>query len=346
MAGYDQKTLTLHIGAHKTGTTVLQSHVFPTFSGYLGKYANSSSTPYHQPSDIQIQLEKSWREVYRHWLLGSKQLQSEVAKWVTSLSQLEQPHLLLSAEELHSWPTAGNRAGNFLSEDWFASNQSEEHPVMGLLREIKWRSSEKFKVRVMMTLRNQPDYLGSWYAQAGSNFRGPGQADFESRMSRLLARRDPYLDWVAQVESLNRILGKSNVLILLFEDGLEHNALRMAEFLGAEFEVPSSLPKENVKVSGENRWSFSVAGLHREGPSGQLFWFAFTRLPFSNKVRSWARLLFVLVESFVERVFPNRQRHVSILMSDPLRESISDYFSDSNKRLALVLGRNLEVLGY
>jgi hypothetical protein len=346
--GY-MKTLVMHIGAHKTGTTVLQNHVFPHFEGYLGKFENQETESREGclPQGAPALAEQRWLEVYRRWALGSPKISVAARRWIESLLTMPQSTFLVSSEEFHSWPSEGDRVGNFLSDSWLKSPKQSPHPVTQLLTEIKEASAGRLVVRVILSIRNQVDYIGSRYAQQSINLRFPCQEDFELRLGKLLSQPDSYLDWSQQVEDLAREVGSENLLLLLYEDGLEANVLLIEDFLEwAPAEPFTSLPRLNVKRIEAKIWSLRKNSIPRAGVYGAVFWFFFTRLSYSGTIRRLARSLSRKLSFVAQSVRRGGGSGEEIQITDHMANVILRKYSESNRRLERILGRNLQSLGY
>lgn len=338
-----KKTLTLHIGAHKTATTVLQNHVFPSFPGYQGKYEPGIFGTKNAPTAEKINHERLWLEVYRHWLIGSPKLSKVVRRWIDCLLAENESSILVSSEEFHSWPSKGNPVGLFLSDGWFEQSKETPHPFISLLETIKRESQGSFDLRVILAVRNQVDYIGSRYAQTSINLHKPSQVDFEMRVSLLLNDDDHYLDWSRQIEDLREFVGRENVLVLVYEDGLEDNVFRIQEFLDMDSSgsPDAQLPRENVKSLGTRRWVLLEKRIPRVGIYGAAFWYFFTRLSYRGIIRKASRLAIALFEGQA-RINSEAEGAVKCIeISEDLAAKIRSKYRVSNERLEGLLGRDL-----
>lgn len=342
----ERKILTLHIGAHKTATTVLQNHVFPYFPGYLGKYEPGILGTKNAPTAEKINHERLWLEVYRHWLIGSPKLNKVVRHWIDCLLTENEPSILVSSEDFHAWPSKGNPVGLFLSDGWFEQSKETPHPIVLLLQTIKRESQGSFDVRVIFTIRNQVDYIGSRYAQMSKNLRKPSQEDFETRVSLLSKDDDPYLDWSRQIKDLHEFVGMENVLVLVYEDGLETNVGRIQDFLDVDRSgsPDAQLPRENVKSLGARRWVLLEPRIPRAGIYGAVFWYFFPRLSYQGVFRNASRLAIALVEGRVNIKSEAAGPRKFIEISDEIASAISSNYRVSNERLEGLLGRDLSKL--
>lgn len=339
------RLLTLHIGAHKTGTSVFQNHVFPSFPGYLGKYENDEARDRSSSISNRRGLEKSWLEVYRLWVLDSSRLRKAVRKWIEHLVAFEESSVLVSSEEFHSWPARGNRVGNFLSDGWLEGIFKPPHPFIFLLEIIREESWGKLQVQVVFTIRNQVDYLGSRYAQEATSLRSPSQADFGERIQRVIQTRDPSLDWEVFIKGLQSVVGRQNVLLLVYEDGLEFNLEKIMKFLRWERNF-GNLPHENVRRVGSRSWSFTQRPIPRSGLYGKVFWFFFARLNYTGAIRRCARAVVSTAEGLAQRRGKLGSERSSIEIDDESARALIAKYAESNRRLSGILGRDLSALGY
>lgn len=339
------RLLTLHIGAHKTGTSVFQNHVFPSFPGYIGKYQSDEARDRSNSISNRRGLEKSWLEVYRLWVLDSSRLRKAVRKWIEHLVAFEESSVLVSSEEFHSWPARGNRVGNFLSDGWLEGILKPPHPFIFLLEIIREESWGKLQVQVVFTIRNQVDYLGSRYVQGAGYLRSPSQADFGERIQRVIQTRDPSLDWEVFIKGLQSVVGRQNVLPLVYEDGLEFNLEKIMKFLRWEGNS-GNLPQENVRRVGSRSWSWTPRSIPRAGLYGKVFWFLFARVNHGGRIRLLLRAGLRALESLWKRGRRLGENPSLIEIDDEIAQAVLATYSESNSRLSGILGRDLSALGY
>lgn len=353
--------LIIHIGLPKTGSTFLQQHLFAGRTGYLGRSKEND-----QLIDKKTLLSFSEKMCLHRFISpreGKKIAQDFVQILTTSKEIKNCDHLLWSEEILSSW---------FLHAPKSGVNQDERHEVgrrpVGLNREtgqIRQRPhpfadflrdylvpefEPHGKVRIVLILRNQPDWLASLYAQKSKYIRNASQKNFEKQVEHLLIRKDPSIDWSALVEDFEDAVGRNQINILLYE---EMGALQFWEQVERSFhlnELPKQqltggrAPRENVKKTHENTWGISPRSL---------------LLPSKIIARHWPIKMpgksFVLggVKKIVDRPFEafhnglfERRRTGAIQMSHSLRSRIRDHCKYSNTQLARRLDRDIERLGY
>ena len=338
------RELTLHIGLPKTATTTLQTHIFPQLPGYLGKYYGSDRL-------TRGALFVSGGEALSQWIKGSPRWPRAVEAWVESLGELGEAQPLLSDEALARWPSELHGPSHWpLSDGWSDTLRVRPHPVIELLEAVRAAGrSNDLRVRVIVTLRNQPEFMGSLYAQLQGGMQRPGQADFEAKVEESLRRDDPFFDYASLVEELQQVVGGTDLLVLLHEDGLERNVARIAEFLDLPLRA-TGLTRENVKSESAQAWKGAWTDLPvtRRGPLGSLRKAVDRRWP--NSLGTLApplkRMLAGVDAASARVVKPKRHEGVRIELSDELAERIRRHYGPSNERLALLLGRDLKALGY
>ena len=338
------RQLTLHIGLPKTATTTLQTHVFPMVPGYLGKfYGESPNTAVEEPF-------RQHRKAHEQWTEGKSALTAPATQFIESLDRFNESQILISDEGLSRWPVDG-RVNSPFHDGWHETFRARPHPVVDFLAALREAGEGRLKVRVILTLRNQSDFMGSLYAQWQRSMGNPSQNDFEAKVTRALSTDDPFFDYATLVEELEQDLGDGDLLILLYEDGLERNVSRIAEFLGIELVAPhSSRSRENVKRHGSQSWKGASVEkpVTKRGPLGRIRRAAARTWPDALRVlagplKRALKRLDAASESFVK---PQTREGVVITMSDRLAREVREHYADSNERLAQTLERDLKSLGY
>ncbi len=340
------KSLTLHIGLPKTATTTLQTHVFPQVPGYLGKFFG------HMPAGEAAQRLMAWRGPYAGWREQRPGWEASVGAWIASLDDVDVPMSLVSEEGFSSWPVpgGGGQVWPFL-DNWCSRIGARPHPVVKFIAAIRAASGGSLNVRVILTLRNQPDLMGSLYAQLQGAMRSPSQDDFEAKVARAVRTDDPFFDYATFVEELEQDHGDGDLLILLHEDGLERNVSRIAEFLGLDLAVPhSSHSRENVKRHGPQSWKgeWVEKPVTKRGPLGRIRRTADKAWPDALRVLAGPlkRALKRLDAASEKLVKPQAREGVVVTMPDRLAREVREHYAGSNERLARRLGRDLQALGY
>lgn len=336
-----QLRLTFHIGMPKTATTTLQRHVFPAFPGYVGKGYGPVGQELHSELDFNVQAARR--------ALGSTKWREELADWVEELHDSGLNDVIFSDEALCAWSDGQLLARWPMADAWIAASRVRPHPVVEFLKLARELVGDATDVRAILIVRNQSDLMGSLYAQMQPFVASPSQADFEGKIAGLLAAGDPFFDFGTLVEELDAALKPSNCLILLHEDGVEHNAHRIADFLGLSCDViRKSIPAENVKASGEGAWQYRASmPLLKRGLVGRIRKAAQLRITRLGGGQRGLRRVLRRLDQLSLTVFPPRVvRGVQIVLPAMLAGEIRTHFAESNARLAERLQRNLTSLGY
>ena len=335
------RSLTFHIGMPKTATTALQRHVFPAFPGYVGKGYGSVGQEPHSEHDFHVQA--------RRRALGSTEWREELADWVEGLHDSGLTDVIFSDETLCAWSDGQLLSRWPMMDAFVAGSRRRPHPVVEFLGEAKELVGDATDVRAILTVRNQSDLMGSLYAQVQPFLKEPGQVDFEGKISALLAGDDPFFDFGTLVEELDAALGPASCLVLLHEDGVEHNAHRIADFLGLPSDVlPRSIPAANVKASGEGAWQYRDSlPLLKRGLVGRIRKAAELRVARLGGQQRRLRKVLRRLDELSLTVFPPRAvTGVEIALPEILAGEIRAHFAQSNAHLAERLQRDLTALGY
>lgn len=343
-----EQQVTLHIGLPKTASTTLQTHVFPQIPGYVGKFYGEGlgSGP-----ALRYAL---FKDAVTGWRVHKPGWRAPLRKWIESIGKDGEPPILASDEGLSSWPVSGGRMPWNpwpLSDGWANATRVRPHPVVMFLAAVREAGGEHLNVRVILTLRNQSDFMGSLYAQIQRGMRFSTQDDFEAKVTQSLLNADPFYDYASLVEELEVELGEDDLLVLLHEDGLERNVARIAEFLDLPL-VFSDLndARENVKRHGRRSWqgASEEQPVTKRGPLGTIrkivdrWWPDALHVLEQPLKRTLARL-----DKAANRVAkPLTRDGVVITMPDCLTRDVREHCAKSNGRLADRLGRDLQSLGY
>lgn len=315
--------LTLHVGLAKTGSTFYQREVFPYFREYLGKrYGISVPHPTFA----------SFEKLHFDYLRG-RTAPHDFDKWAKQNLNPES-RLFLSSEALALWRLPDRANASFSGPRYNFSNQSlpSMHPLLGFLRQLQMTVGGQ--IRIILALRNQTDLLASHFAHGGL----PGG----SGLVQVANSRDGLLDYFSLVNSIQRLVGAENLLVLLFEDGFERNSARIADFLAEPDQVPLEISVaqrfHNARRIDVNNWE-----IRRQPKLVTSPWFLAVRRALIR------RPLWFLVArgpySWVLRFFRPRSNGV-IRVSSKDRAEVMRSCQVSNLRLAQLLRRDLNKLGY
>lgn len=332
--------LTFHIGLPKTGTTALQKHVFPFIPGYVGKFYGKHRTVAGRYSFHR----EAWRRSR-----GSADWRRELESWLSRIRVVGVDSVFFSDELLAAWPDGRTDPRWPFIDGWQAGGRSRPHPIVDFLQHARAEVGSATRVRAIVSLRNQVDFIGSLYSQVQPAMEAPSQGHFESQVRALLDNGDPFCDWASLVEELESVLVEQDLLVLLYEDGLDANVRRIAEFMNLDPKtLPTAAPRENVKGSGTGSWQYRA-----ELPLLKRGWFGRIRKTVDNAVsrvggrQRGLRTVLAAVDSAFSRISaPRTVLGVVISVPEGLASDVRAHFATSNSRLAARLGRELSGMGY
>lgn len=334
------QSLTVHIGLPKTMTTTLQQHLFPRIPGYIGRY--------YGPRGNTTDRDEFWHHAVSAWRNGDKAWKRGLESVASQIASLDARSALLSHEALSQWFTPG-RIDPWPFKDGDILRQRGPHPVGDFLSVLDHGLGPSVVLRVIVTLRNQPDFMASLYAQNAAWNRSFGQTDFVQRVDEIVAAQDAFFRWNELVDCLDDIVKTEDPLVLFHEDGLQTNMARIAAFLGfPSIKVDNDSLIENRRKNHTGSWDSSIEHVSmsqivrlavepRYRPKG-------TRQSAQQaerlqpSPRAVARVL-ALVQQ-------NRQRRRSIRLPLDLAEGVRAAYSIGNRRLEVRTRRSLSSLGY
>lgn len=319
--------INVHLGLPKTATTSLQNEVFPTYLGisYQGKYLDQATN------------QSEWRALRECWNKFSKgdYCKPCLALWLKALADSGDKRILISEEALMEWRSPRDRkASRWVTERKSAVDtpRSPPHPINEFLSTIISQLPEGGELRAILTIRNQTDYLGSLFAHTTENERLD-----PAFLKHALETKDPSLMFSQIVKGLHETLGRKNLLLLFYEDGLEVNSKKIMKFIGARGQKSSfqEVSRLNARRVEGGVWSASK--------EPEIVSLTVRKL---NKNR-FGRVLLRVVKKVAPRVkelIPKQTRIVSI--SPEQRKSIQSHFKYDNDQLSSMSGRNLSQMGY
>ncbi|MBN2735009.1 MAG: hypothetical protein JXQ82_09165 [Methanomicrobiaceae archaeon] len=327
-------TLIIHIGLSRTGTTSLQRRFFSQFSNTLTPYSTEEwketlmDEMVHVFQDCDFSV---WNETE-----GKKVVDNLKAACCKTSGK---PFLI--SQNAFSRPFFFRKKG--LSA--FSQKDMGYFPVSlhleMMLKACPWIS----KIKVLVTLRNQPEWLGSLYAKDSTTIKGASKEDFEQKVRLLMSddsvNKGGCFNWGKLVHDLERIAGKDNIYVVLLEE-MNSDAYwkTIAEWSELPFESEDYSStvrnRENSRSISNQEWSISKR---------DFFWPELV-----NIIQKHEKLYEVVKKSYNSLKHPFvSPRPEEFTLSDELASEIRSYCNPFNRELAEYLERDfteLEELGY
>ncbi len=340
--------LILHVGLPKTGTTALQIDFFPHYKGYLGGASYVNNPGDHFESFIRLYYrfrkhpnfdELAWTESARQW-------------WEQARTMSNGP-LVLSDESLSQWRLSSHASG-WPILDAPTGLPEVRHGRASLpqfAQALATALEGSAQVRVILTIRNQNDFLASLYAQLASSMQNPSQLDFETKTRHMIRNRDAFIDWNSLVRDLQSTLGPENLFVCVFEDGLPQIASEMAEFIDPSWTASMDISEHNRRRQGHGTWTWTPpTRIRKIGEISSLIWTP-TRAPKlrASLTPAVRRLGLSQVRRSILRLSSQLEKHADkqwIEADEALRVEIQQSCFESNESLGQLLNRNLKLLGY
>jgi hypothetical protein len=307
------RALILHIGHHRTGTTTLQTAVFPQLTGvtyFCYRDAASGLTEFIGAFNWSPAIWRSRGDDIFARLCAEMRARGRPAS------------ALISAEEISGYSI-------FAARDRLAPNRRRDPFLLAAhLREC-WAAAERAgfdRVKVIVGIRRQDQYLGSRYAENGWKAESPSQGDFESQTLEIIDPDKRYfvdgiwLDYNATRDVIMDVVGEDNLLMLPLEQlGSEPSVYfsRLSQFLGESLSEGETLAHEKSRGIALDVW----------------------RLKDKETNRAARERGFGTVRSLLARP-------IEIRLTPDLKERILERYRDSNRSLASSLKLDLARYGY
>lgn len=305
----DDRTLFLHVGFQKTGTTFLQKHVFPHMASthYLHKATTSASKAI---IDAFASSPGIWRTqgdaIVR--LLVNQIGGAPNGRWSALISSEA-----MSAPKIFARERLRSRRDPFL--------------LGAHLKECRKSAEENgVTVKVILAVRRQDQYLASRFTSIGTRVGTLSQRNFERQMKEILDPSRRYftdgiwLDYKLCRDLMVEALGERNCLLLPQELLANDDASflrRLGDFIGERSlaENTSGATRENVKAVDHNVWAL------RE---------------------TWPRsILRRCLKAVGLKVKPKRLR-----ITDELKAQVLEVYRESNRHLGRDIQMDLGQYGY
>ena len=239
--------IVFHAGYGKTATTYLQQQILPAVQA-LGSYSTVSGTKaLHRTIRKRIRTNdpRFWKSRKGHDI--ADRIVASVSRTPIVYSS---EHLMAPPELRFSIRRLGERHALVQHIEAFATHA--------------WNG--RGTVHVMLTLRNQADWLASFYAQKSQRLPA-SQFDFEKRVRSFLKRPGvtgrAYLDYVGLVGQIERRLGEGRVHVLVYEEMMRKQFWRdLGAVTDYNFVVPSGYAgaPRNASRTGLSCWRAGRSG--------------------------------------------------------------------------------------
>lgn len=314
------RDLILHVGVHRSGTTTLQEHVFSRLPGYLGRCRAQYGGYGHNVVTRELLRARK--------LLLTEDNRRPFKQWISQIRDLVAPNeksVLLSDEGLCQGLTG--------LEPFMIPIRQGAHefwrspPIFSFIERISREIGSDWRLRVILTVRNQSDYLASLYARRSDRMPGASQQDFELQVNSILSGAQGWADWALWTEHLMSAVGEENVCVLPLER-ITHSIYHqwLSEFLaGSGIMLPSDVFAD---VAVENsRGQVGQNGTKRLAP-----------LETSVKER--------LADAGLWHLDLDKWRGDSITPTYEIQEVVKNAYAQPNRRLGELLEIDLVGLGY
>jgi len=315
--------LVVHIGLPKTMTTLWQEHIFPRAGVYSGR-------PYRTPSA------RLFGNAVTSWRANGRASSSLLRRWVKSIQSIDET-VIVSDEELSDWPAKNCRGLHPLDDHYVAGKRQNERPVIDFLRSLQEEMPLQSRLRAIVTLRDQAEWMASAYVQTAPRMRTPGQPDFSKKVLNLIESDDHFLEYDRLVKSLSTLLGQKNVLVVFYENGARESVIKLQEFLKSRWTVDDSdlAPKKVSKVSAgkwERDWKEPASKSGARARVSKVIW---ARTPSQlAPAMGFAQHLAFKVDKALKNSAGAKSKSVEIELTTEMADRIDARYSESNQRLA------------
>ena len=327
------KDLFIHVGYPKTATTTLQKTVFSSHSeiDYLNHKVDSLLFKYLREDSS---------------LFLSTRLREKIKELETHIKLSEKRVLVISNESFSStsmqYGLIRRNTGNKLI------CIPDQYTVIRNLYLMKALLNDYVNVHIIVGIRNQSDFIRSYYAQEYTRFYSKSKytKTFKEFLDFSLKNQDAFmiksLNYFEIIKVYKELFGTNNVKVLIFED-LKMNSKEFFTNLAAEIlkiDLDETLNIVDGKYYNVKR---TIKGYKSDGiAASKLLVRIFQRLGLNPKLGFTRSRLYQKLGSI--KLFERELLDVHLSNED--HETILALFNNSNRSLEKMINRDLSTLGY
>jgi hypothetical protein len=348
----NMKTLYLHVGYHKTATSLLQRKVFPRigldYEAYpeIGSITNyKSHNPKIHPMGNSIRMMRLFNCSPKVWKsnIGEKILKKLIGKKSNKkdvllsdedfLGDIKSPTKYLPAENIVD-SIKGEYNLRWIPSSGYCKRGNDPTKFAKHIEEIK-KSSRKMgvkEVKIIVGIRRQDTLLVSLYSQMSDRTWGASQKGMKEWVSQITSESLDYyhnggshLNFYETIKEISKVVGKKRVLILPLED-LKTEPKSYMENL-VSFLGRSTSNTENITDGIKNKKSKTNKRTEKSWRLKNLrsMYLSYSKKDKNNGEKKGAWRLPIR--------FIDRCREKEIVLTKEISEKIIRKYSESNKRL-------------
>lgn len=344
------RTLTVHIGMPKTATTTLQNIWFPRLAsqGHILYDGKREATTVERRSALATAFQQMESEGVDRSIDVIRQA---IDDWVAMNGHAD--HVVVSDEGFASWrlpreeglPRRLRSRGTgwpVLDGALSVSDSRSSPPLLRFISVLKDRVGPEVPLRLIMTIRNQPEFLASLYAQTAGWMSAPSQADFERKVDLMIAADDPFVDWSLWIRELHDVLDPSQLLVVPIEVGLRELTTRIGTFIGVDAAPidPGATLNRRRTAEGEWRMRDALIGHRLVSLTSSLVPVERLPLPVRRSLRPLRRMA-TSIDRLNERRGRDSRSDRRIRLTEELRSRILTWQSTNNHSLEVSIGESL-----